>query len=185
MFLGVSKNIGNGFRVGVGTKLGREKATSKEFNTKEFQEFIQKVENDLNESLIVVIEANGYDYNNLLKNEDIKKELQSNEKFNKFNQIANEVNLNIEKILYSGDNGIVAKRKITDELFKIKEFMLENYPNITPKHKIKKKNNIFVKALKLIGKIFLFLLLLGFILSLLDKNDKDSPQIQQQVKLKD
>lgn len=173
MFVGVSKNIGNGFRVGVGTKLGGgKKPSSKELNTKEFQEFMQKVEDDINNSLLIFLEANGQSYKELVKSKaDLDEVFKDNSDYKEFISLLNQTKRDIEKILYSGDSGVVAKRTITDSVFSLKEFIDNKYPNITPKEKIKKPMNKFLKW---------FLIFLGFIIisNIIAINDLKNQNIQ-------
>lgn len=134
MFLGVSKNIG-GFRVGVGTRIsGRNKGpTNRELNSAEFSAFMKKVQAEINTAVATIIEANGYDFNQLQKeNADLNEVFSENEDYKEFISIFESSKLNIDKVLFSGDNGVVAKRTITDELFKIKEFINKTYPGFTP-----------------------------------------------------
>ena len=72
MYIGMSKNIGGGFRIGFGTKIGGRKTvpTSKELRTSEFNAFMQKVQNELDSALITYVKANGHDFD-ALENEQV------------------------------------------------------------------------------------------------------------------
>jgi len=178
MFLGLSKNVGNGFRIGVGTQLKSKKPSSKELNTKEFQEFMEKVENDLQEAIIIIVEANGYDFKEVLKGKsDFDEKMKDNQIYKQFEELTNEVSTEIEKVLYSGDNGVVAKRKITDSVFKIKTFINETYPNFQPKYKPKKKAGI----LKAIFWIFVIFMILSAIAGNDKKPTTDKTSTQQTI----
>jgi hypothetical protein len=163
MFVGVSKNIGNGFRVGLGTKLGGgKKPSSKELNTKEFQEFMHKVQADINNALLVFLEANGQSYKKLVKSKvDLDDVFKDNSDYQEFISIFNQTKRDIEKVLYSGDSGVVAKRAITESVFALKEFMDSKYPNVVPKEKIKKPMNKFLKWFLIIFAILFFVGLFG------------------------
>lgn len=134
MFLGVSKNIG-GFRIGVGTRLsGKNKGpTNSEIKSAEFSEFMNKVQDEITRAVKIFVEANGYNFNELLEEKaDLNDVFAGNEDYNEFISIFEDSQLKIEKVLFSGDTGVVAKRTITDELFKIKEFISKKYPGFTP-----------------------------------------------------
>lgn len=165
MFVGVSKNIGNGFRVGLGTKIGgKKKGTNKELNTKEFQQFLSKVEEDLQLTVITFIEANGYNYKDVTKGKStFNEDMQDNQLYQEFVKLTNEVSLNIEKILYTGDSGVIAKRHITEDVFKVKAFINEHYPNY--KTKAKTGNN---KGMPIWKKILLFLIVLTIINTIIE-----------------
>ena len=62
MYLGLSKNLGGGFRVGVGTKLGGSKKPSK---NNDFQKFIESAQTEFNNAFCDFIAANGLDINEL------------------------------------------------------------------------------------------------------------------------
>lgn len=159
MFIGVSKNVGNGFRIGVGTKLGgSKKNSSKELNTKEFIEFMEKVQYDINYALLVFLEANGQSYKKLVKSkEDLNDIFKDNSDYMEFISIFNQTKRDIEKILYSGDSGIIAKRSITESIFTLKEFIDNKYPNIVPKEKIKDSSTSFLKWFLIFIGVIVFL----------------------------
>lgn len=134
MFFGVSKNIG-GFRIGVGTRIsGKKKGpTNKELKSAEFSAFMDKVQGELNTAIATLIEANGYDFNKLRKEKaDLNEVFAGNEDYKEFISLFESAKSKIEKVMFSGDNGVVAKRTITDEVFKIKEFINRTYPGFTP-----------------------------------------------------
>ena len=180
MFVGVSKNIGGGFRIGIGTKIGsgNKKPSNKELQTQKFISFLKQVEDDLNNALFIFIEANGEDYYQLLKDEiDLDEIFKDNEKYHIFIKIYNDAKYEIEKILYSGDSGIVAKRAITEAVFSVKKFINSEYPNFKPKIK---PEWIFHKIVTFILKgillVFLFFLVFGIVgvMSQKDKQTKDT-----------
>jgi hypothetical protein len=172
MFVGVSKSLGGGIRVGVGTRLGSgsKKPSSKELQTGEFTTFLRKVEDDLNQTLIIFIEGNGHDFHQLLKDKtDIDELFKDNEKYTEFITLYNNAKYEIEKILYTGDSGVVAKRAITDVAYTVKDFINSEYPNVTPKPKPK----------GLISKIFSFIwksIVIFFILTIIAYMFSDKPQ---------
>lgn len=189
MFLGVSKNIGGGFRVGVGTKLGfgSKKPSSKELQTEEFITFLRKVENDLNEALIIFIKGNGQDYNKLLKDKtDLDELFKENEKYNEFITLYNNAKYEIEKILYTGDGGVVAKRAITDVVYTVKDFINSEYPNITSKAKPNatseaKPQGLGSKIFSFIWKSIIAFFILIFIIAIFsDKPQKEEKQIKNE-----
>lgn len=160
MFLNVSKNIG-GFRIGLGTSLNSysKRTTNKQLKTAEFVAFMQKVQNELNTALVTFIEANGQKFKNLQKNKaDLDDVFSSNPKYPEFTGIFNKAKLEIEKVFFSGDDGIIAKRKITEATFKVKEFINLNYPNFQNTYK-------FVTEKKVGFLLFLGIFLFPFLFS--------------------
>jgi len=149
MFVGVSKNLGNGFRIGIATQI-MSNSTTKELKSKEFQSFLQQVQIDMNNALKTFIEANGKNYKELVKSQEDLDEVFSNTPYYKdFSSLYASVKNEIEKIIYSGDTGVVAKRTITDNIFELKNFIKSRYPTTSIPVE-KKKSNIFVKLLKVI-----------------------------------
>jgi len=135
MFVGVSKNIGNGFRVGVGTRLsgGKKGSSSKELKTAEFSQFMNKVQDELNTIVATFIEANGHDFKKLMKEKtDLDELFANNENYDEFISRFRKAKTTIEKVLFAGDDGVVAKRAITDEIFELKEFIEKCYPGFVP-----------------------------------------------------
>ena len=71
MFSGISKHLGNGWRVGIGTRLkGSKKPSSKEIREAEFIKFIQKAKVDLEALIIGFAVANSGDYEQIKKEHD-------------------------------------------------------------------------------------------------------------------
>jgi len=185
MFVGVSKNIGGGFRIGIGTKIGsgNKKPSNKELQTQEFISFLKQVEDDLNNALFIFIEANGEDYYQLLKDEiDLDEIFKDNEKYHIFIKIYNDAKYEIEKILYSGDSGIVAKRAITEAVFSVKKFINREYPNFKPK--IRPKwifHKIVIFILKGILLVFLFFLVFGIVGVMSQKDKQTKNTIKKEI----
>ena len=182
MFVGFSKNIGGGFRIGIGTKIGsNKKINNKELQTREFQDFLKQVEIDLKNSLMTFVEANGEDYYKLLKDKvDLDDVFKDNKKYHIFIKIYSDAKYEIEKILYSGDSGIVAKRGITEAVFNIKRFINEEYPNFKPKFNIKMYiHKIFTFIWKSILVIFILLLLTMFNID--SKNQDNKNTVKKEV----
>lgn len=135
MFLGISKNIGGGFRIGVGTRIssGKKGPSNKDLRTAEFSQFMKKVQLELNTAVATFVEANGHNFKQLMKGRaDLDEVFVNNENYDEFISRFNKAKKSIEKVLFSGDEGIVAKRTITDEVFSLKEFLEKIYPGFSP-----------------------------------------------------
>ncbi len=169
MFLGVSKNVGNGFRIGVGTKIGGGKSkgpTNKELKSSEFSAFMNKVQTDMNENLIGFIESNGQNFKQLQKSKvDLDEVFADNEKYKEFMAVYNASREEIDKVLYTADDGIVAKRNITDAVFNVKNFISREYPNYQAKSSGGIWNSI-KSIVKVVGYTFLALVILSIVLSM-------------------
>jgi len=179
MFIGLSKDIGGGFRVGVGTRLGSgsKKPSNKELQSKEFVAFLRRVEEDLNEALMIFIEGNGHNLQQLIKKKtDLDELFRDNDKYDEFITIYNNAKYEIEKILYTGDSGVVAKRAITDVVYTVKNFINREYPNV----KVKKKSR-GSKIFSFIWKSIVVLLVLQFIaVSISSKPHTEENQIKNE-----
>lgn len=180
MFVGISKNLGNGFRIGLGTKLdGSNKISAKELNTQEFKIFLNKVEQDLNNFLLIFIKANNQNYNELVSSKaDLDDVFKDNDNYEEFVSILSKTKKDIDKILYTGDTGVVAKRAITESIFTLKEYIDNKYPNIIPdvitKEKAKKPMNKFLKWFLIIFGILMFLSILG-------QNKEDKNKVDKNI----
>ena len=166
MFVGASKNIGGGFRIGVGTKIGGgKKQTQEQLKDKEFQKFLNTVQNDMNIFLITFIEANNQDFKEIEKSKiDLDEVFKDNEDYKKFIELYQSVKNKIDKVIYMGESGLVAKKHITNELFELKQFIETKYPNFEPKYK--NKNSSF-STIKKIIKYFLIFMAVMFLIGLL------------------
>lgn len=137
MYVGLSKNIGNGFRVGIGTRINT-KPSNKKLKNDDFMNFLAKVQDKLNYLLLTFIEANGYKYDELVKYQvDLDDIFSESKEYKDFISLLSNSKSTIDKILFSGDDGVVAKRTITEEVFKIEEFLNSTYPNFQPKGTLK------------------------------------------------
>ncbi|MBL3520275.1 hypothetical protein H0A43_07290 [Arcobacter lanthieri] len=130
MFLGVSKNIG-GFRIGVGTRINQN-PTGKELKNLEFKEFLSTMGNKAIASLKDFVNASGYDFDKLLKYEiDIDTLFVGNKKYDEFLSIAKNIEKVIKRITEIEDFGVVGKRKISDEIYKLEDFVTDYVQNYT------------------------------------------------------
>lgn len=166
MFVGASKNIGGGFRIGVGTKIGGgKKQTQEQLKDKEFQKFLNTVQNDMNIFLITFVEANNQDFKEIEKSKiDLDEVFKDNEDYKKFIELYQSVKNKIDKVIYMGESGLVAKKHITNELFELKQFIETKYPNFEPKYKT---NNSSFSTIKKIVKYFLIFMVVMFLIGLL------------------
>lgn len=168
MFVGASKNIGGGFRIGVGTRIGGgKKQTQVQLKDKEFQNFLQTVQNDMNKFLITFIEANNKDFKEIEKAKiDLNEVFKENEDYKEFIELYQSVKNKIDKVIYMGESGLVAKKHITNELFELKNFIETKYPNFEPKYKINKSPFSIIKK---IGKYFLIFMAIMFVLGIISQ----------------
>lgn len=166
MFVGASKNIGGGFRIGLGTKIGGgKKQTQEQLKDKEFQKFLNTVQNDMNIFLITFIEANNKDFKEIEKSKvDLDEIFKDNEDYKNFIELYQSVKNKIDKVIYIGESGLVAKKHITNELFELKQFIETKYPNFEPKYKT--NGGAFSKIKKII-KYFLIFMFIMFLIGLL------------------
>lgn len=165
MFLGVSKNVGNGFRIGVGTKIGGGKSpkpSNKKLRSDEFSTFMLKVQTDMNSGLLAFIENNGQNFKQLQKSKaDLDEVFADNEKYKEFMSIYNQAREDIDKVLYTADDGIIAKRSITDAVFNVKNFISREYPN----YQVRTENVIW-KSIKSVVKVVGYSILALVVLSI-------------------
>lgn len=173
MFLGISKYLGKGWRLGVGTKLG---ASSKEIREKEFSEFLQKAEQDLEAHMIGFAEANGEDYEQIKKeNNNVSDVLKKYPNYAELVKLHNKAYDAINKILYSGNKGVTARRKITNSVYDVKNYFCQQYPDINVKSILdREKAHSYAWVIKLIVAILIII----FIFTLLD-NEPEQNKLNQ------
>lgn len=148
-----------GFRIGVGKKVGgvnfffskslsgsakkaTKKATNKapsatELKDREFRDFLHKAQKDANHLIMDFFELNGYNPSRLNReNIDIDDLFENDESYELFSELAQNLKEQIEKVDYSGDTGIQAKRDISEKLFALKGFIkkFERRDHINPKY---------------------------------------------------
>ena len=144
-----------GFRIGVKKKVGgvnfffskslsgsTKKATTKgpsatELKDKEFSDFLHKTQKDSNHLIMDFFELNGYNPSRLSKEKiDIDDLFENDESYELFSELALSLKEQIEKVDYSGDTGIQAKRDIAEKLFALKGFInrFERRDHINPKY---------------------------------------------------
>ena len=170
MFVGFSKNIGGGFRVGVGTRIGGKgsKPTKEQLKNKDFKDFMNTAQYDMNVALVTFIEANNQDYKKIVKdNIDLDELFNDNNDYREFMSIFKKAKTKIDKIIYTGENGLIAKRKIASEIFDLKDFISKKYPNFQTKYKVKKNSSGFFSKLFIFIKWFFAFVVFMSILDIL------------------
>jgi len=188
MFVGASKNIGGGFRIGVGTRLGSKKKgmTAEQKKDKEFMEFLRTAQKDMNVVLVTFVEANGQDFKQLMKSKaDLDEVFADNEDYPEFKKTFDDAKLKIDKILYSGDTGVTAKRQITNGVFELKNFIDTKYPNFKPKYKVGSTGGFFGFVKRVVYGVIFFivvLIIMGVIVS--PSKDKTTTQAPAQEVVK-
>ena len=126
MFLGISKHLGNGWRVGVGTRLKGSKPNSKEIKEKEFNEFIDNANEDLKNHMKGFAEIHGEDYDEVMK--DKGRILHKYDGYAEFLELYNHAMDTIDKIIYSGNKGVTARRKVTNDVYDVKNYFQNKFP---------------------------------------------------------
>jgi len=188
MFAGVSKNIGGGFRIGVGTRLGSKKKgmSVEQKKDKDFMSFLATAQKDMNVALVTFIEANGEDFKKLMKSKvDLDEVFADNNDYAEFKETFDDAKLKIDKIIYSGDSGVYAKRQITNGVFEIKNFIDTKYPNFKPKYKIGSTGGFFGFVKRVVyGVVFLIIALIVIGLILSPSKDKTTYQAKAQEVVK-
>lgn len=171
MFVGLSKNIGGGFRVGVGTRVGGKgsKPTKEQLKDKEFIDFMQTAQYDMNVALVTFVEANNQDYKQIVKNNtDLDELFKDNDDYKEFISLFEKAKTKIDKIIYTGETGVIAKRKIASEIFDLKDFLSKKYPNFQTKYKVKKGSSGFFSKLFTFMKWFFAFVVFMSILDMLN-----------------
>ena len=188
MFLGVSKNIG-GFRIGVGTKINPN-PTAKELKNSEFKTFLSNMGNKAISSLKDFVNTSGYDFDKLLNYEiELDTLFVGNKKYDEFLSIVKDIEKVIKRITEIEDFGVVGKRKISDEIYKLEDFVkdyTDNYEKYLaeglatksieidfstlkeiPKKEEREEDGIFMQTVKklLDGFLFIGIIVLPFIFS--------------------
>ncbi len=188
MFVGASKNIGGGFRIGVGTRLGSKKKgmTAEQKKDKDFMSFLSTAQKDMNEALVTFIEANGEDFKKLMKSKvDLDEVFLNNDDYKEFKETFDDAKLKIDKIIYSGDSGVYAKRQITNGIFEIKNFIDTKYPNFKPKYKIGSTGGFFGFIKRVVyGVILLTVALISIGIIASPSKDKTTTQVHSQEVVK-
>ncbi len=129
MFVGLSKNLGGGFRVGIGTRinLDNNKSNKKDEQQEEFINFINSMNDKILESIKIFIETNGYNFQELSRYEiDLDNLFLDSKKYDELIEISKEVKRVIERTIEIKDYGVVAKRKVSEEVYKLVDFV-EDY----------------------------------------------------------
>ena len=147
------------FRFGVGKKIGgvnfflsksistsrantnkgivKKSPTASDLKDIEFSNFLHKSQKDANELIMDFFELNGYDPSRLRReNIDIDELFENDESYEMFSELTLSLKEEIEKVAYSGDTGIQAKRDIAEKLFALKAFInrYEKKDHINPKY---------------------------------------------------
>ncbi|ABV68110.1 hypothetical protein Abu_1874 [Aliarcobacter butzleri RM4018] len=130
MFIGISKNLGNGFRIGIGTKINLDnnnKKNEKDKKEQEFQEFLNSMNTKTLDSVKKFVETNGYNFEEISKYEiDLDDLFIGSKKYEEFMKIVLDINKIAMRTLEIKDYGVVAKRKISDSVYNLVDFV-EDY----------------------------------------------------------
>lgn len=150
---------------------GTKKVLTFMIRDKRFKKSLKNVIEELNEQLVIFIEANGHKVEELQdKNIDLNETFSENKHFNEFMDKYFLLQQSIENAQYISENPIYIQRKIEGELKDIKDLNAKLYPEHKPKHKVVDYGNIFFSTIKkiflavMLFIIFVFLLGVGYIL---------------------
>lgn len=130
MFIGFSKNLGNGFKFNIGTKLNFG-LSNKEIKDIEFKEFLESMRDKTIKAINRFVDKSGYDAIGLNKYEvDLDTLFIGSKKYEELSKILEDIIKKVERVKEIKDFGIVGKRKISDEIYKLEDFVkdyVENY----------------------------------------------------------
>lgn len=137
MFLGLSKNIGGGFRLGIGTRINlnqnnNNKISKKDEQEEEFITFINSMNEKSLNSIKKFIENSGYDFNKLSNYDiDLDELFVGNKKYEEFSKLVIEARKIITRTMEIKDYGVVAKRRISDKVYELVDFEEDYSKNFT------------------------------------------------------
>ena len=129
MFVGLSKNLGGGFRLGIGTRINlnqnnnNNKSSKKDEQEEEFIKFINSMNEKSLNSIKKFIENSGYDFNKLSNYDiDLDELFVGNKKYEEFSKLVIEASKIITRTMEIKDYGVVAKRRISDKVYELVDF---------------------------------------------------------------
>lgn len=129
MFVGLSKNLGGGFRLGIGTRINlnqnnnNNKSSKKDEQEEEFIKFINSMNEKSLNSIKKFIENSGYDFNKLGNYDiDLDELFVGNKKYEEFSKLVLEASKIITRTMEIKDYGVVAKRRISDKVYELVDF---------------------------------------------------------------
>ena len=168
--------LDNGWRVGVGTRLKGSKPSGKDIKEKEFNEFIDNVNKDLKNHMKGFAEIHGENYDEVMKNKG--RILYKYDGYAEFLKLYNHAVDTIDKMIYSGNKGVTARRKVTNDMDDVKNYFQNKFPGYeVEESQIGQKSGYGWKTL-----IFLIVLILVFILVFISyMKESGTSEIKQSV----
>lgn len=151
MYLGASTTIG-------GIRVGFIKSFKNEIRNKEFNDFVEKVNKDIELLIKDLFYAKGYNSKNKKDIQNI--DIENDKELILFKTIINRAYDKIEKSLYAKDYGISTRRYLTNIVFELQEVININFPNY--KRTIKKES-FLSKIIKLVFIVLCIFLLVSFV----------------------
>jgi len=128
MYVGISKNIG-GIRVGFGERINT-KPSAKEVKNAEFKDFLRKMGNKSLDAVRDFVNTTGYDFDELRKYTiDLDTLFEGNKKYEELIVMAENMEKIVERLIEIEDFGITAKRKVSNEVYKIEDFVKDYVKN--------------------------------------------------------
>lgn len=107
-----------------GVQANSKQPSVKEIKDKEFQDFLYKCERDTNYLIMDFFELNGYDPKRLQREQiDLDDLFADDESYETFSELVLSAKETIERVIYSSDTGIQAKRDISEKIFDLKGFI--------------------------------------------------------------
>ena len=137
---------------------GTKKVLTPLINDKRFKKKLKKAIVELNELLIIFIEANGYNLKDIQeKSLNLNDILASNKEYENFISKYLSLQQTVESAQYISENPIYLQRKIEKGLSELKSLVKKLYPDFKAKHKV---TNFGTLILSFTKKTLFFLLLL-------------------------
>jgi hypothetical protein len=140
MFLGFSKSLGGGFRVGVGTRIGGGRRQAKRGPTKaetaklEKAQFIKKVANDSNRLLQEFLVNNNIDPSYAKRTnldiDELFKNTENDLNYKKFAKSIIEIKETVNKLNYGGNLTEKRKETLVDLIFELQEIVNSGGPGL-------------------------------------------------------
>lgn len=128
---------------------GTKKVLTLMIKDKGFKKSLKKITDELNNQLVIFVEANGYNIEDLQKDgTDLKEIFQSNKSFDQFIKMYLSIQQGIENAQYISENPIYIQRKLNNELYDLKTLVRKLYPEHKPKHKVVNYNSLLITVLK-------------------------------------
>lgn len=151
---------------------GTKKVLAPLIKEKAFRKSLERFIFELNNLLIVFIEANGFELKELEEqNADLNKLFKDHPNYKPFIEKFLSVHQSIESAQYITENPIYLQRKLESEIKELTKMINELYPEHKPKHKIINTRSLFFSIIKksflllfvLFGSLFAYLVIVDIL----------------------